>query len=133
MEPGGSILHSQGLSNNPYPEPKQPIDTYFFKIHSNIVLIYAQAFLEASFQSTLHMFLILTVYVNGTNYEILHEIPFSSLLGLNTHLRILFSNTPILHSSLNIRYNVSQPYSTTGNIIESNSQREDKSVWTEKK
>ena len=24
MEPGGSMLHSQGLSNNPYPEPDQP-------------------------------------------------------------------------------------------------------------
>ena len=24
MEPGGSIQHSQGLSNNPYPEPNQP-------------------------------------------------------------------------------------------------------------
>ena len=24
MEPGGSIPHSQGVSNNPYPEPNQP-------------------------------------------------------------------------------------------------------------
>ena len=23
MEPGGSMSHSQGLSNNPYPEPNQ--------------------------------------------------------------------------------------------------------------
>ena len=48
MEPGGSMAHSQGLSNNHYPESNQPIlsqinlipriDTYFFKIHSNIVL-----------------------------------------------------------------------------------------------
>ena len=41
MKPGGSIPHSQGLSNNPYPEPNNPtprIDTYFCKIHSNIVL-----------------------------------------------------------------------------------------------
>ena len=33
--------HSQGLSNNPYPElrinPIPCIDTYFFKIHSNIL------------------------------------------------------------------------------------------------
>ena len=32
----------QGFSNNPYPEPKQytipHIDTYLFKLHSNIVL-----------------------------------------------------------------------------------------------
>ena len=33
------------------------------------------------------------------------------------HLRILFSNTLCLHSSLNVRNHVSQPYSTTGNII----------------
>ena len=25
MEPGGSMSHSQGLSNNSYPEPNQPI------------------------------------------------------------------------------------------------------------
>ena len=24
MEPGGSMPHSQGFSNNPYPEPNQP-------------------------------------------------------------------------------------------------------------
>ena len=41
MEPGGSMPHSQGLSNNSYPEPNNPIpriDTYLFKVHSNIVL-----------------------------------------------------------------------------------------------
>ena len=43
--------------------------------------------------------------------------PLSSLLGPNTRLRILFSNTLSLDSSLNVRDHVSQPYSTTGNII----------------
>ena len=41
MEPGGSLPHSQGLSNNPYPEQINPItriDTYFFNIHSNIFI-----------------------------------------------------------------------------------------------
>ena len=41
MEPGDSMSHSQGVSNNPYPEHNQPIprtDTYFFNIQSNIVL-----------------------------------------------------------------------------------------------
>ena len=35
------MSHSQGLSNNSYSEPNQPItriDTYLFKVHSNIVL-----------------------------------------------------------------------------------------------
>ena len=41
MESGGSMPHSQGPSNNPSPESINPIprmDTYFFKINSNIVL-----------------------------------------------------------------------------------------------
>ena len=40
MGPEGSIPHSQGCSNNPYPDPNQPNSshcTYFFKIHLNIV------------------------------------------------------------------------------------------------
>ena len=43
MEPGGSMPHLQGLSNNPYPEliiNFFHIDTYFFKANSNIVLSY---------------------------------------------------------------------------------------------
>ena len=45
---------------------------------------------------------------------LLHS-PFSSLLGPNTRLRILFSNTLNLDFSLNVRDHVSQPFSTTGN------------------
>ena len=40
MEPGGSMSHLQELTNDPYPRPKQlipRIDTYLFKIRSNIV------------------------------------------------------------------------------------------------
>ena len=36
-----TLLHLKELSNNPYPDPNQPmprIDTYFFKINFNIVL-----------------------------------------------------------------------------------------------
>ena len=51
----------------------------------------------------------------------------------------LFSNTLSLHSSLNVRDHVSQPYSTTGNIIVLyilifkflERSLDDKSVWTE--
>ena len=45
------------------------------------------------------------------------SLPFSSILDPNICLRILFSNTLSLDSSLNVRDYVSQPYSTTGNII----------------
>ena len=38
MGPGGLMPHSQGLSNNLYPEPYQSNSSYFFEIHSNIVL-----------------------------------------------------------------------------------------------
>ena len=39
MEPGNSMPHSQVLSNNFYPERINPIlsiNTYLFKVHSNI-------------------------------------------------------------------------------------------------
>ena len=42
---------------------------------------------------------------------------FASNLGPNIHLIILFSNTLSLRSSLTVRDHVSQPYSTTVNII----------------
>ena len=62
MEPGGSMPHSQGLSNNPYPELNQPNYPHWYKLWSSWL------------RSLLHS-------------------PFSSLLGSNTRLRILFSNT----------------------------------------
>ena len=41
METGDLMPHSLRLSNNPYSDPNQPIpriNTYFIKIHSNILL-----------------------------------------------------------------------------------------------
>ena len=41
MEPGGSMPHPQGLSNNPNLSRINPItriDTYLFKVHSNMFL-----------------------------------------------------------------------------------------------
>ena len=40
-------------------------------------------------------------------------LPFSSLLGPNIRIRILFSNTLTLNSSLNVRDHVSQPFFST--------------------
>ena len=75
---------------------------------------------------------------NSSLWSLFHS-PFSSLLGPNIRLRILFSNTPRLDSSLNVRDHVSEPYSKTGNIIVLyilifkflERSLEDKSVWTE--
>ena len=36
MEPGGSMLHSQGLSNNSYPEPNQRNSPHSDIVHSDI-------------------------------------------------------------------------------------------------
>ena len=47
----------------------------------------------------------------------LHSPVTSSLLGPNTLLNTLFSNTLSLRSSLNVSDQVSHPYTTTGNII----------------
>ena len=78
--------------------------------------------------------------VNGTNYEVPHCGAFSTPHSHpNIYLRIQFSNTLSLHSSLNVRDHASQPYSTTDNIIVLyilififlERSREDKSVWTE--
>jgi hypothetical protein len=38
MEPGGSMSHSQGFPILSLINPLSRIDTYLFKIHSNIVL-----------------------------------------------------------------------------------------------
>ena len=47
----------------------------------------------------------------------LHSPATSSLLGPNTLLNTLFSNTLSLRSSLNVSDQVSQPYKTTGKIM----------------
>ena len=51
-------------------------------------------------------------------WSLFHSL-FSSLLGPNICLRILFSNAPSLHFSLNVRDHVSQQYSTCrrGNVL----------------
>src|SRR5215469_8203726 len=69
----------------------------------------------------------------------LHSPVTSSLLGPNTLLNTLFSNTLSLRSSLNVSDQVSHPYKTTGKIIVlyilifkvSDSKLEDKRFCTE--
>ena len=170
MKPGGSMPHSQRLSNNPYREPDQFNSSYwyyFFKIHSNIVPLWTldllkgfvplgvpvkilKGLLSYSFLATwpahLNLLDLINLSILGDRYKFWSSLvwsllysPFESLLGPNIHLRVLFSNTLCLHISLNVRDHVSQPYSTTGNIIVLyilifkflERSLADKSVWTE--
>ena len=62
---------------------------------------------------------LITLTIIGERYKLwstslwsLHHSPFSSILGPNIRLRILFSDTLGLHSSLNVRDHVSHPYTT---------------------
>ena len=59
--------------------------------------------------------------MNGSNYEVPHcgasPLPIIIPLGPNIRLKIVVLNTHSLHSSLDVRDHVVQPYSTTGNII----------------
>ena len=41
MKAGGSVPHSQGLSNNPYPAPNQLNSSYLSNIHSLTFLFLA--------------------------------------------------------------------------------------------
>ena len=140
MEPGGSMPHSQGLSNNHYPEPNQPISLRSILICSCHLLLglskgifpvgllvkILKALLPFSILATwpayLNLLYLITLTILGERcklwisslWSLLHS-PFSSLLGPNIRFTILFSNTLSLHSR-NVRDHTSQPYSTTGNI-----------------
>ena len=145
MAPGCSMPHSQGLSNNPYPEWNQPNSSYcplstvilpsyirlglpkcLFSVGLPVKILKAllPSSILAKCPTHLSLLDLITLTILGERYKLrssslwslLHS-PFSSLLGPNIHLRILFSNTLSLLSSLNVRDHVSHPYSPTGSII----------------
>ena len=113
---------------------------FIFKNHLNFVFVYLNADCIRSvkiLKALLHSFILTTwpahinlidlitlnilsewykLYTRSSSlWSLLHS--FSCLLGPNVCLRILFLNTLRLLSSLTVRDHVSQPYSTTGNII----------------
>ena len=139
-----SVRHLSLSSANSIQSPQPP--SYFLKIHLNIILsstsgspqcLFPPGFptrtpctpLPSSIRATCPAHLILfnftTHTIFGKEYRslssslcnFLHSHVTSSLLGPNTLLNTLFSNTLSLRSSLNVSDQVTHPYSTTGNII----------------
>ena len=114
MEPGDSILHSQKLSSNTC-------------LELNISKFLASALISVRsiliMSSHLHLDLPRGLFPVGFVVKILKAFLPSSIQAkcpahLNLfHLRILFLYIHSLHVSLKARDAVSQPYSTTGNII----------------
>ena len=123
--------HSQGPSNNPYREQNQFNSSYFLKIHSNIIphlrlsfpkgripagvpVKFWKELLPSSILATrptnLSFLDLIILTILGERYKLwnsslwsLPHLPFASLLDPNIHLRILFSNTLSLCSSLSKR------------------------------
>ena len=87
------------LSPSPYVPHAPPIS--FFSI-----LPHAQYSARSTYRS-----------LSSSLCNFLHSTVTSPLLGPNTLLNTLFSNTVSLRSSLNVSDQVSHPYRTTGNII----------------
>jgi hypothetical protein len=142
MEPESPSPYTQVPATCPYPEPT-PSSPHDLKIHLNIILPSTSwspqwpLFLRLTHQhlctplsspirTTCPHHLIrldfTTRTILGKEYRsfssslcsFLHFPVNSSLLGPNT---LLFSNTLSLRSSLNVSYQVSHPYKTTGKII----------------
>ena len=144
MEPGDSVPHSKVLSNIPiYPIPR--IDTYLFKVHSNIFLSStprrswrslfcsllvknSKELLTSSILGTwpayLNLLHLVTLTILCERFKLrssslwsLSHSPFTPILGSNIRLRVLFSNT--LYSAFlpNVRGHVLQECTTTDNVI----------------
>ena len=124
MKPGGSMLHLQRLSNNPYPEPNQflvliPIYLRSILIVSShlrlglpkgqfpagVPVKISKELLPSSILAIwlVHLNLLDLITILGGRYKLLHS-PFSSLLGPNTCLRTLFSNTLCFSSLISTYY-----------------------------
>ena len=144
MEPKGSLPHSQVSVTYPYPEPDQssPYPPHPTSWRSILILSshlrlglpqisppkpwirlsdppYALHALPIPFFSILspEKILVGNRSFSTSLCSLLHSSVTSSLLGPNTLLHTLFSNTLSLRYFLNASDQVSHPYKTTGKII----------------
>ena len=93
MEPGGSIPHSPGLSNNPYPERNQPKSSYWY-LFLQILKAFLPSLILATWPSHLNLLDLITLTIlvewyklwSSSLWSLLHS-PFSSLLGPNIRVR----------------------------------------------
>ena len=137
MKPRGTMLHSQGLSNNTYPELNQsnflyshlflldllsfhlcqglPKDLFPVNLPVKIIKSLLPSSILATSTAHFNLLDLITLTILGERYKpwssllwnLLHS-PFSSHLEPNICLEILFSNTLSLHSSLNVRDHTAQ-------------------------
>jgi hypothetical protein len=167
MEPEGSIPNSQNLCTCPYPEldqssPHHPIPPIILTLSNHPRLDLPSGLLPSDFiTNNLYAFLFSFVlhdppshpphfnYSNNTWRRVqIMKLFIMQFSPLSCHLislrskyppQTLFSNTPSLCSSLNVRDKVSHPYRNTGKLrvlyilifkfFYSN--REDRRFWTE--
>ena len=130
----------------PEPDQSSPCPpSHFLKVHLNIIIpstsVFSSRFFPSDFPTkTLYVPLLsptlatclshqilLDYHPNNTglavqiisspSFSFLHSPVTSSLLGPNSLLGILFSDTLSLRSSLSVSDQISHPYKTTGEII----------------
>ena len=150
MEIVGSMPHSQGLFNNSYPESINPIPA-LIPISSRYILILSshlrlglhngffpvcllKEFVLSSILATWPSHLKLLNHLDYIKWTVQtmkllikepSSLPISSFLGPNNRLKILFSNTISLRSSLNVREHVSHPVV----LLHLNNRRQRKSCY----
>ena len=70
MEPGGSMPHSQGLSNNPYPELNQPKGLFPVGLPVKILKALLPSSILATCLAHLNLLDLITLTILGERYKL---------------------------------------------------------------